>query len=259
MNANSLHFYDSGLCSLSFHRLEAQSKKMEDLANASKNGPNENSNIAHNQGGPATTAQEPKRDSNSCPSDCKSDNTIIAPVSSAAKAAENPERVCEKPDDNEGKSEEKSSEPPKTNEPASKEENKSEATAEKDRATAVSDSVLMPHPPEAPRKTQSAEERKSKIKRVPTAQWKVRNVSDYEILDLIGKGTFGKVFKAKLKNPQNEVEANEIVALKRLNMAKEEEGFPITALREVQILKKLHHKNVVMLKDIVVDRCKQSS
>lgn len=42
-------------------------------------------------------------------------------------------------------------------------------------------------------------------------------------------------------------------------MAKEEEGFPITALREIQILRKLKHKNIVTLKDIVVSKCKYFS
>ena len=35
-------------------------------------------------------------------------------------------------------------------------------------------------------------------------------------------------------------------------MSKEEEGFPITALREIKILKKLNHVNIVNLYDTVV-------
>jgi hypothetical protein len=34
----------------------------------------------------------------------------------------------------------------------------------------------------------------------------------------------------------------------------EKEGFPITAIREIKILKNLAHKNVVKLKEIVVSR-----
>lgn len=69
---------------------------------------------------------------------------------------------------------------------------------------------------------------------------------------MVGRGTFGKVYKGKhkTKNP------HELVALKKLNMDKEEEGFPITAIREIQILKKVKHRNVVNLKDIVVSRRK---
>lgn len=165
-------------------------------------------------------------------------------------------------DDNEGKSEEKvdtDHHSPNTN---NKENNQEETKYEhmnghKDSPTKVSDSISMPRPPNVhSSRKQSEEESKSKINRVPISQWRSRSVSDYDFLGLIGKGTFGKVFKAKLKHPSNLIEDNEIVALKKLNMAKEEEGFPITALREIQILKKLKHKNVVHLKDIVVNRCK---
>jgi cyclin-dependent kinase 12/13 len=46
----------------------------------------------------------------------------------------------------------------------------------------------------------------------------------------------------------------EIVALKRINTEQEENGFPITALREVKILKALRHENVVKLKEIVTSK-----
>ena len=45
-----------------------------------------------------------------------------------------------------------------------------------------------------------------------------------------------------------------IVALKRINTEQEENGFPITALREVKILKALNHENVVKLKEIVTSK-----
>uniref|UniRef100_M8B2Z3 Cyclin-dependent kinase C-2 n=1 Tax=Aegilops tauschii TaxID=37682 RepID=M8B2Z3_AEGTA len=48
-----------------------------------------------------------------------------------------------------------------------------------------------------------------------------------------------------------ETETNEIVALKKIRMDNEREGFPITAIREIKILKKLHHQNVIQLKEIV--------
>jgi serine/threonine protein kinase len=116
----------------------------------------------------------------------------------------------------------------------------------------------MPKPPDiSPNTGQKLEESKSKVKRVPVGKWRVRNCNEYVFSSMIGKGTFGSVYKAKLKNPTNEKEANEIVALKKLNMEKEEEGFPITALREISILRKLKHNNVVHLKEVVVDRRKK--
>ena len=43
-----------------------------------------------------------------------------------------------------------------------------------------------------------------------------------------------------------------MVALKRILMHNEKEGMPVTALREIKILKALKHKNVVELLDMFV-------
>ncbi|XP_020596167.1 cyclin-dependent kinase C-2-like, partial [Phalaenopsis equestris] len=48
-----------------------------------------------------------------------------------------------------------------------------------------------------------------------------------------------------------EIRTGEIVALKKIRMDNEREGFPITAIREIKILKKLQHQNVIQLKEIV--------
>lgn len=70
------------------------------------------------------------------------------------------------------------------------------------------------------------------------------DVSKYDKITKIGQGTFGEVFKAKDKK------TGRIVALKKVIMENEKEGFPITALREIKILKLLHHDNVVDLIEI---------
>ena len=44
----------------------------------------------------------------------------------------------------------------------------------------------------------------------------------------------------------------EIVALKRLKMEREKEGFPITSLREINTLLISQHVNVVTVREIVV-------
>jgi cyclin-dependent kinase 12/13 len=49
-------------------------------------------------------------------------------------------------------------------------------------------------------------------------------------------------------------QTGEIVALKRINTEQEANGFPITAIREVKILKVLHHVNIVKLKEIVTSK-----
>ncbi|XP_006817341.1 cyclin-dependent kinase 9-like [Saccoglossus kowalevskii] len=76
-------------------------------------------------------------------------------------------------------------------------------------------------------------------------------VVKYEKLAKIGQGTFGEVFKAKhRKNKQ-------IVALKKVLMENEKEGFPITALREIRILQLLKHENVVNLNEICRTKANQ--
>jgi len=69
-------------------------------------------------------------------------------------------------------------------------------------------------------------------------------VSKYEKLAKIGQGTFGEVFKAKHRKTGKKV------ALKKVLMENEKEGFPITALREIKILQLLKHENVVNLIEI---------
>lgn len=76
------------------------------------------------------------------------------------------------------------------------------------------------------------------------------DVDKYERLNKIGQGTFGEVFKARHRKNKN------FVALKKVLMENEKEGFPITALREIKILQLLKHNNVVSL--IEICRLKQS-
>lgn len=73
-----------------------------------------------------------------------------------------------------------------------------------------------------------------------------RNVEEFEHLNKIEEGTYGVVYRAREKRN------NEIVALKRLKMEKEKEGFPITSLREINTLLKAQHINIVTVREIVV-------
>ncbi|XP_062099575.1 cyclin-dependent kinase C-1-like [Humulus lupulus] len=72
-----------------------------------------------------------------------------------------------------------------------------------------------------------------------------RSVDCFEKLEQIGEGTYGQVYMAK------DNKTGETVALKKIRMDNEKEGFPITAIREIKILKKLDHENIVKLKEIV--------
>lgn len=54
------------------------------------------------------------------------------------------------------------------------------------------------------------------------------------------------VFRARDK------ETGEIVALKKLKLEEEKNGFPITALREINALMLCRHENVVAIREVVV-------
>lgn len=51
-----------------------------------------------------------------------------------------------------------------------------------------------------------------------------------------------------------DVQADQLVALKKVRLENEKEGFPITAVREIKILRQLNHKNIVNLREIVTDK-----
>lgn len=71
---------------------------------------------------------------------------------------------------------------------------------------------------------------------------------DYTILEKLGEGTFGEVHKATHRP------SGKPVALKKIFVHNEKEGFPLTALREIRILKDLRHENVIPLVDMTVQR-----
>jgi serine/threonine-protein kinase BUR1 len=74
-------------------------------------------------------------------------------------------------------------------------------------------------------------------------------ISDYEIMrERLGEGTFGVVSKARSKRTQ------QVVALKKILMHNEKDGFPITALREIKLLKMLCHPNILRLEEMAVER-----
>ena len=109
-------------------------------------------------------------------------------------------------------------------------------------------------------------------------------LDDYALEEKVGEGTFGVVHKARRKAgtvrtlPEGEVSARqkrqraragmvpaqskvkegEVVALKKIVMHNDMDGVPITALREIRILKSLNHPNVVPCIDMAFqqgERC----
>jgi CTD kinase subunit alpha len=65
---------------------------------------------------------------------------------------------------------------------------------------------------------------------------------------VIGSGTYGKVFKGL------NVYTKDLVALKRIRMEGERDGFPVTAVREIKLLQSLRHTNIVNLQEVMVER-----
>uniref|UniRef100_A0A8D3C3N6 cyclin-dependent kinase n=1 Tax=Scophthalmus maximus TaxID=52904 RepID=A0A8D3C3N6_SCOMX len=90
-----------------------------------------------------------------------------------------------------------------------------------------------------------AEQKKELPKYLPALQG-CRSVEEFQCLNRIEEGTYGVVYRAKDKK------TDEIVALKRLKMEKEKEGFPITSLREINTILKAQHPNIVTVREIVV-------
>ncbi|KAJ7871358.1 kinase-like domain-containing protein, partial [Mycena leptocephala] len=74
------------------------------------------------------------------------------------------------------------------------------------------------------------------------------NQHDYQITTKLGEGTFGEVHKAV------HTATGRHVALKRILMHNEKEGMPVTALREIKILKALNHPAIVNILDMFVVR-----
>ncbi|TKY45336.1 Cyclin-dependent kinase C-1 [Spatholobus suberectus] len=83
--------------------------------------------------------------------------------------------------------------------------------------------------------------------------WGSRSVDCFEKLEQIGEGTYGSVF-SDISRHSHFLILRVMWFIGRLdwenNLCTLIE-FPITAIREIKILKKLHHENVIKLKEIV--------
>lgn len=74
-----------------------------------------------------------------------------------------------------------------------------------------------------------------------------RSVTEFEMIKKINEGTYGIVYKAKDKK------TGEIVALKKVKMNMDRDGFPISSLREINILSSFNHPSIVEVKEVVMD------
>ncbi|KAG2735350.1 hypothetical protein G9P44_001564 [Scheffersomyces stipitis] len=70
-------------------------------------------------------------------------------------------------------------------------------------------------------------------------------LSDFTVIEKLGQGTFGVVQKAKSKR------TGQTVAIKQLINHSAKEGFPITAMREITILRQLNHINILTIVEMI--------
>jgi cell division cycle 2-like protein len=69
--------------------------------------------------------------------------------------------------------------------------------------------------------------------------------NSYHPLNKIDEGSYGVVYRAE------DLSTGEIVAIKKLKLGKEKEGFPITSIREINILLGMEHENIIKIKEVV--------
>mmetsp|Transcript_64302 Transcript_64302/g.153344 ORF Transcript_64302/g.153344 Transcript_64302/m.153344 type:complete len:556 (+) Transcript_64302:69-1736(+) len=72
----------------------------------------------------------------------------------------------------------------------------------------------------------------------------------YQKIGRVGEGAYGSVYKAEF------VETKEIVAVKATTRSEDPVlgGFPLSLLREISILRRLQHENIVSIHEIAVDK-----
>ncbi|KAL4922325.1 kinase-like domain-containing protein [Aspergillus aurantiobrunneus] len=68
--------------------------------------------------------------------------------------------------------------------------------------------------------------------------------SSFQQLEKLGEGTYATVYKGR------NCQTGEMVALKEIHLDSEE-GTPSTAIREISLMKELHHDNVLSLYDVI--------
>ncbi|VDN04534.1 unnamed protein product [Thelazia callipaeda] len=77
---------------------------------------------------------------------------------------------------------------------------------------------------------------------------KGNRLDDYVRIEPLGKGTYGSVYKGVNKR------TNKQVAIKRLIIHQfVKDGVPLIASREIAVLKKFHHPNIIQLEDFVLE------
>ena len=127
----------------------------------------------------------------------------------------------------------------------------SRARAEQQRQQRPEPPAPRPHP--APPRVRKVKKTMRRLKHRPTLPEDLASSTSVFYRkpgneSVVGSGTFGKVFKSQNVYTKN------LVALKKIRMEGERDGFPITAVREIKLLQSLKHANVVNLQEVMVEK-----
>jgi len=77
-----------------------------------------------------------------------------------------------------------------------------------------------------------------------------KDLGRYKKLDKLGEGTYGLVYRA-----MDLMDNNKVVAIKKIKLLDQDEGgIPATTLREISLLKRLRHPNIVELDGVLYDQ-----
>lgn len=85
----------------------------------------------------------------------------------------------------------------------------------------------------------------SYLEGIDGGDWPEEAENEYERVDILGKGSFGMVWMARLRIPPKEKEKDEYVAIKNIKI--ENEKSRVYAEREISILQELNHPNIIRL------------
>eukprot|EP00959_Pyramimonas_sp_CCMP1952_P087289 1826223-Pyramimonas_sp.AAC.1 len=75
-----------------------------------------------------------------------------------------------------------------------------------------------------------------------------RQIDEFERLNRIDEGAYGVVYRARDKL------SGDVLALKKVKMEKEREGFPLTSIREINVLLSFNHPNIVDVREVAVGK-----
>lgn len=193
---------------------------------------------------PADRRRDASRRDNGWGSRRRQDNSLVRPGNDFAHGLASEGRHCDRPGERAERSTEATSEATDDIPPSDAMQAAMEAALGMPISSlgSSSDNVVRPASP-----AEEKADEKANLHQAPSVI-RARPDEVYEQVAQVGEGTYGQVFKAKADK------TGVIVALKKIRMESEKDGFPITAMREIKILQGLRHENVVRLHEMLLSK-----